>query len=218
MGAKRMLRLLSLAAVACLSAGCAFATVDVHAPTGSNMPTLVAGGPGHGREVILVAPFGDARPQRARCGMQKNGYQMDTADVRCVDEPGRWLADAFAQRLASEGYRVLRSDAVPGPSTVVVRGEVRRLFLEPTDLFFTRTVEGDFSAHLTVSSLSGLKADRTFYVKGSETDIASTEGIFQSAADDATVKIANAMTVALTELLDRFPEVGAPSATAQVTR
>ena len=53
-------------------------------------------------------------------------------------------------------------------------------------------------------------------MKGGETHLASTEGVFQAAADDGTAKIANRMTIALTELLDRFPEVGAPSATAQV--
>ena len=126
-------------------------TVEVHAPEATSAASIVSRGPGRGREVIIVAPFDDARRDPTRCGMQKNGYQMDTADVECVDRPGRWLADAFAQQLTSAGYRVLRADAVPGPSTLVVRGEVRQLFLEPIDGFFTRTVEADFSAHLTVT-------------------------------------------------------------------
>jgi hypothetical protein len=196
--------------------GCAFTPVEVHppevkAPPGwrSNAPS-----PGRNREVIVYAPFGDVRFDSHRCGMQKNGYNMDTANVECTEQPGRWFADELALELTRAGFRALRSDSVPGPTTVVVRGSVRQLFLEPVHHFFTLTVEGDFAANLTVTSPSGLHAERTFFVKGTDTGMASTEGTFQAAADDASHRMARAMVLALTELLDRYPDLGAPTASA----
>jgi hypothetical protein len=201
-------------AAACLSVGCAFTNVDVHPP--ESMGPRAAPGPGRAREVILVAPFEDAREERDRCGMQMNGWRMDTADVVCNETPGRWLADALAVTLTHDGYRVLSSTAVAGPSTIVVHGSVRKLFLEPHDGVFTRTVEGDFSVHLVVTTGSGLRAERTFFVKGTEEHIGSFESVFQAAADDATRRIANAMSGALSDLLTRYPELGAPEATRPV--
>lgn len=214
------LLLLAQATVATfLATGCAFTNVDVHQPD-TKPPSQVAaqgrGGPGRGREVIVYAPFGDVRYTRSRCGMQKNGYNMDTADVKCTEEPGRWLADAFAVELTRAGYKALRADAVPGPTTVIVRGTVHQLFLEPKHNFWTLTVEGDFSARLVVTSPSGLHAERGFYVKGTETGMASTEATFQAAADDATRELARSMVAALTDLLDHYPDLGAPSASAPV--
>ncbi|MDB4935314.1 MAG: exported protein of unknown function [Labilithrix sp.] len=197
--------------------GCAFTPVDVHPPEAASPrrgANLASSKPGRNREVIVVAPFRDDRHDPGRCGMQKNGYNMDTAVVECTLEPGRWFADELALELTRAGYRPLRSDAVPGPSTIVVRGSVQQLFLEPVHHFFTLTVEGDFAAHLTVTSTSGLHAERTFFVKGTDTGMASTESTFQAAADNATHRMARAMVVSLTELLDRYPDLGAPTASA----
>jgi hypothetical protein len=198
---------------ACLTGGCAFSTVHVQPPaenTGAK-----ADARGRGREVIVVAPFEDAREVKERCGMQMNGYRMDTADVVCDVAPGRWLSDALAAALSREGYRVLAADAVPGPSTIVVHGSVKKLFLEPHDSF-ARTVEADFSVHLVVTTGSGLHAERTFFVKGTQTDLASTEAVFQGAADHATRHVAFEMSTKLGELLDRYPDLGAPEATSPV--
>jgi hypothetical protein len=213
----RLLLLLALAAS--LSTGCAFTNVEVHPPDTKTTAQLAAegrGGPGRGREIIVHAPFADVRRSPSRCGMQKNGYNMDTADVKCTDPPGRWLADALGIELARVGYKPLRADAVPGPTTVVVRGAVHQLFLEPKHDFWTLTVEGDVSARLVVTSASGLHAERGFYVKGTETGFASSEATFQASADDATRQIARRMVGALTELLDHYPDLGAPTASAPV--
>jgi hypothetical protein len=216
-----MIRALLFFLMAALSGGCAFSNVDVHPPAFDPKAKMDANAPrsspGRGREIILVAPFDDARSEPDRCGMQKNGWNMDTADAVCSTPPGLWLADALASELARAGYRVLRGDNTPGPTTVIVRGSVRRLFLEPKDKVFVRSVEADFSASLVTTSPSGLHAERTFYVKGKDDDIASTEGTFQAAADDATHKLARAMTAALTELLDRYPDLGGSSAIARRT-
>lgn len=200
-----------LLSCACLASGCAFVEVDVHPPDKDAWGKAFSSNAGRGREVILVAPFGDVRVHD-RCGMQKNGYNMDTADVKCRVNPRQWFPDALALELTRSGFKVLRADAVPGPSTVVIRGVVEQAFFEPVNKFFSMTVEGDFAASLTVTTLSGLKAERRFYVKGTEDGIASTEGTFQTAADDATKKLAKHMVIAITELLDRYPALGAPEA------
>lgn len=106
---------------------------------------------------------------------------------------------------------MLAAGAAPGPSTVVVRGRVNKLFLEPHDTL-TRTVEGDFSITLDVKTASGLHAERTFFVKGKKSDLASTESVFQAAADDATKNVAFDMATAFAALLDRYPELGAAGA------
>ncbi len=201
------------------STGCAFANVDVHPPEMATPPKLpqpgdAAAGPGRGREIIVLSPFADDRYEVARCGMQKNGYDADTADVKCTEPPGRWFADELAVALTRAGFRPLRADAVPGPTTIVVRGSVRQLFLEPVGHFWTLTVEGDFAANLVVTSPSGLRAERTFYVKGEKESMASTQGTFQAAADTASYRLAREMVVSLTELLDRYPDLGTPTATA----
>jgi hypothetical protein len=214
-GPKPMFRLTALLAfgAACLSTGCAFSNVHVQPPAPSTEAKL--DGRGRGREIIVVAPFDDMREQKERCGMQMNGYRMDTADVVCDVPPGRWASDALAAALSREGYRVLAADAVPGPSTIVVHGSVKKLFLEPHDTL-ARTVEADFSVRLVVTTASGLHAERTFFVKGTQTDLASTEAVFQGAANDATSHVAFEMATKLGELLDRYPNLGAPQATSAV--
>jgi hypothetical protein len=203
------------------STGCAFANVDVHPPEtpdlgahGPARPPDVAQTPGRGREVIVLSPFVDSRLETTRCGMQKNGYDSETADVKCTLPPGRWLADELAIELTRAGYKPLRVDAVPGPNTVVVHGEVWKLFLEPVHHFWTLTVEGDFAANLVVTSPSGLRAERGFFVKGEEKSMASSQGVFQAASDSASHSLARQMVQSLTELLDRYPDLGTPSASA----
>jgi hypothetical protein len=150
--------------------------------------------------------------------MQKNGYNMDTASVECTEAPGQWFADELALELTRAGYKPLRSDAVPGPTTVVLHGAVRQLFLEPVHHFWTLTVEGDFAASLVVTSPSGLHAERNFFVKGEQTSWASTENTFQHAADNATHRLARAMVTSLTELLDRYPDLGTPTASGPLAQ
>ena len=214
MGAGPMVRIVTLLALltAGLSGGCALSSIHVQPPAA--VTEAKPDGRGRGREVIVMAPFDDARPED-RCGMQMNGYRMDTADVVCDVPPGRWLADAFAAALSREGYRVLAANAAAGPSTLIVRGRVNKLFLEPHDTL-TRTVEGDFSITLVLKTASGLHAERTFFVKGKKSDLASTEAVFQAAADDATRNVAFDMVTAFGELLNRYPELGAPEAARAV--
>lgn len=71
------MRLCLLVALCLLEAGCAFTTMQL------TLPTKTAGIPrdaGGGRQVVVM-PFADERAIGDRCGMKKNGYNMDTADA-----------------------------------------------------------------------------------------------------------------------------------------
>jgi hypothetical protein len=205
----------ALAAVALASlAGCAFSNVEIHPTEQPDLP--FAPNAGRGREVVVVVPFEEKRYSLERCGMQKNGYNADTADAVCTVSPSRWLADALREALIKSGYRVLAPDVVPGPTTVILRGELRQYFVEPKLNFWTATIEADVGVTLEASSPSGLLAKRHFYVKGKDTTMASTEVHFQAAADAAAGEIVGKMVVSVTELLNRYPGLGAPSATVRV--
>ncbi len=164
-------------------------------------------------------PFSDARPDRSRCGTQKNGYNVETANVECSVPPAQWVADTLAQGLRSAGYHVVVTDYPGAPaasSSVVVRGEVLQFFIEPKVGFFTFTPEADISVRLVVTSPSGLRAERRFYFKSEEVSIIGTEDNFQAAANTATQQAVRDMAAAIVELLGRYPDLGAPAAAGRV--
>jgi hypothetical protein len=188
--------------------GCAFIDVSIQPPPGP--PSGLSSTRGRGREIALVTAFEDNRPDTSRCGMQKNGYNSDTANVNCKVPPGRWLANALAQGLSASGFVVTASPS-PSPTAVRVGGDVVQFFVEPKLSAFTASPEADISVRLRVTSPSGLSADRLFYFKAEEVSMASTEDNFQLAADSATAQAVRVMVAAIADLLDRYPQVGAPT-------
>ena len=192
------------------SNGCAFLDLRVHPPEPHELPALPP--MGRGREVLVDIPFVDGRPDRSRCGMQKNGYNMDTASVICEVPPEQWLSHALAQGLQRAGYRVLAPGATPGPTTIRVTGMVQQFFVEPHVGFFLFTPEADIGVRLMVTSGTGLHAERAFYFKAREPALFGTESKFQAAARAATDDAVAGMVQSITQLVDRYPDVGAPSA------
>ncbi len=83
--------------------GCAFTNIPVTLPTAKLDPSVSGG---RGRAVIIDASFNDKRPTTLRVGMQKNGYNMDTADAICTEDPGPWIAKRIAEELAAAGFVV----------------------------------------------------------------------------------------------------------------
>src|SRR2546422_2938105 len=98
-----MRRSIALLPVMCLSVGCAFGNVSLQLPTGP-IGTGLSGGAG--REIVLVTPFRDGRQIRDRCGMKKNGYNMDTASVLCSADPASWIANYLAAEFKAAGFSV----------------------------------------------------------------------------------------------------------------
>ena len=188
---------------------CAFATVNVTPPKAPQSTGLTGG---KQRAVQLVVPLADARAQPNRCGMQKNGYNMDTANVVCSVAPASWLAESLATELRTAGFTVLPS-APTGATALRLEGKLLQFFVEPKVGFLTFTPEADIHIRLVASSPSGLLAERDFYVKGEETSLVGAESNFQSASDGATRQILGDMVRAVIELMDRYPELG----TLQVT-
>jgi hypothetical protein len=182
--------------------GCVYSSVRLRPPSPQDLrqpPTL-----GKGREIALISPFFDERPSTYRCGMRKNGYNTDTADVMCLLPPAKWLANALSQGLTSAGFRVSTGRNSQSPSAVIVQGVVLQFFVEPYLSFFTISPEADISVKLVVSTPSGLRAERVFYVKGVEVSFTAAEYNFQAAAESATQQAVDAMVRAIASLLDRY--------------
>ena len=92
-----------LPALGALASACAFNDVPLTLPTKGLEQTLTGG---RGREVVVVVPFADAREGDKRCGMQKNGYNMDTADAVCQSDPTVWIAQLLERNVSVEASRV----------------------------------------------------------------------------------------------------------------
>jgi hypothetical protein len=161
--------------------------------------------------VTLVVPFDDSRPHRNRCGMKKNGYNMDTADILCDADPARYLAGLLAAELDKAGFEVQRK-ATSSSGGLRLEGQLLQFFVEPKVGASTFTPEADIHVKLSATSASGLRAERNFYMKWEEVSMVGTEDNFQTAADTATARIAGSMTQAVQELIQRFPELKARTA------
>ncbi len=183
--------------------GCAFTNLTVTPPSqplGSN----VTGG--KGRSVLVVVPFADERPVKDRCGMQKNGWNMDTASVFCSADPTQWLAELLAGELRASGFDVLSSPP-KGADAVRLEGRLLQFFVEPKVGVFTFSPEADIHVHLVASSPSGLLAERDFYVKGTETSLVGVESNFQAATTSAVRSVVKDMVTAVVGLMDRYPDL-----------
>ena len=160
---RRRLALVLLTALALLSTACAFTDIRLTLPT-KQLAQPIPGG--KGRQVIVVVPFADQRQIRDRCGMQKNGYNMDTADAVCQSDPNAWIAKLLAEELRRSGFSVLEPGAEHRPGALRVEGSLLKIFVEPVIGFWAGSLEADLSVKLHATSETGLAAERTFFVKG----------------------------------------------------
>lgn len=190
--------------VALSGSGCAFTDVSLRAPEVSEVARKCTGT----RPLItLVTPFEDNRPQKKRCGMKKNSYDMETADVFCGAEPSRYLAGLLAAELDKAGFDVQYKAASASSEGLHLEGQLLQFFVEPVIGAFTANPEADVYVKLSATSASGLKAERDFYVKWEETSLAATDDNIQIAADKATSGVVINMAHAVQELVERFPEL-----------
>ena len=185
--------------------GCAFTNVPLDMPV-SGLATPIRGG--NGRKVVVVKPFADQRQQPKRCGMQKNGYNQDTADAVCRIAPEEWIAGLLADELRATGFTVLPSaDGAPG-DVVTIEGTLLQLFVEPIAGMFSVSCEADLQVRLLVTSKSGLRATRTFFAKGLWKGFSGVTGPFQISLKRATDEMLEEMVTAVVELLDHYPQLG----------
>jgi hypothetical protein len=200
-------RVLACAAAAAVLGGCAPTDATVRVPTWRDITT--GSHRGEGRRVVVVNPFGSRR-REPRCGMKKNGYNVDIANVNCTVRPEAMLPKLLAEELSSAGFVVLEDSRQADPSTLIVSGVVEQAFLEPKVNFFAVTFETDMGLELTVTTGSGLFAERRFYVKGEEATVWASEPDMQRSFDSGVRQLVAAVVGALDNLADRVPPL-APS-------
>ena len=196
---------LLLAAVVPLS-GCAFTNIPITLPTDGLATTIPGGGERH---VTVSIPFKDDRTIRDRCGMQKNGYNMDTADAVCQSDPSVWIAQLLAEELRASGFTVLREGDEPRPTALQVEGSLTKLFIEPVIGAWSGSLEADLAVSLRVSTATGLSAERSFSVKGWKGgSMVSTAQPYHTALHRGTQALLEEMVRAIIELADAYPELG----------
>lgn len=188
-----------------LLSACAFTDIKVD-PAGKHESLHLSGG--DNREIVLVIPLADERVIQNRCGMKKNGYNMDTASVMCSTPPVSRLVELVAEELKSAGFNVRTQGDTSKTSGVKIQGTLLKFFVEPVIGFAMGSIETDINIHLVATSKNGLNAERSFFVKGTESAMAGTESNFQSSVDDATAQIVKQMVTAIITLMNRYPDLG----------
>jgi hypothetical protein len=192
-------------ALAASCAGCAFTDVPLDMPI-SGLATPHRGG--NGRQVVVTLPFRDQRPQPQRCGMQKNGYNMDTARAVCRVEPTQWIAQVLADELRATGFTVVAPGESHRPGALLIDGTLLQLFVEPLAGAFSVSCEADVSVRLVATSETGLHAERVFYTKGLWKGFAGITGPFQTSLQRGSEGILDDMVRAILEIMDRYPQLG----------
>jgi hypothetical protein len=189
-----------------LSSACAFTDIPLTLPT-KGLENTISGG--RNRQVIVVIPFSDERKISDRCGMQKNGYNMDTADAVCQSDPNAWIAQLIADELRASGFSVLNEGTEHRPGALHVEGSLIKIFVEPVIGAWSGSLEADLSLKLRATTETGLKAERAFFVKGWKGgQLASTMQPYHTALHRATQAIVEEVVRAILELMDHYPQLG----------
>jgi len=212
----RMARSGALVLLVVLGSGCAFNNVNMQLPT---EPTGVRTGLGKGRSVTVVVPFADGRSITNRCGMQKNGYNMDTADATCDQSPTEWLARRLLSELDAAGFRAIAATEIEDTSNdsnrtgpARVEGSLLKLFVEPVLGAWTGSLEADLHVRLRVTRPDGLEAEREFFSKGVRAgQMASVTPGFESALRRGTTTMMDEMVRGIAQLLDDYPQASGGS-------
>jgi hypothetical protein len=185
--------------------GCATTDVRLKLPS-TGLPTPIPGG--NQRQIVLTKPFADGRQVPTLCGVQKSGYGVETATVYCEDDPARWITDALAAELRASGFTVLSAQESARDTVVTIEGALLKLFAEPVLGPFLTTIETDLSVRLVATSRSGLRTERTFFVKGARESIVWTDKCFDESLARGTQDLLAKMVEAVLELMKQYPELG----------
>jgi hypothetical protein len=202
MGAGVAIGFLLAVAATVTGTGCAFTDEQLRTPA----PAQVATGSrrGAGRRLAVMVPFKDQRSEH-RCGMKKNGYNMDTAALHCVQAPPQFVSALFVHELRAAGFDVTTNPQPADPTVPLVRGVLRQLFVEPRLVYFGATMEADVAVTLDVQMPGGVTATRNFYVKGTEATILAGREDAEAAEASAVRELMLDAVGAIANLLDRPP-------------
>lgn len=191
-----------------LLGGCAFTEMHLELPT-TGLEEPIRGG--DDRTIIVLKPFLDNREDISRCGMKKNGYNMDTADATCNISPGDWLSQLLVDELRSSGFNTDTPASDINSNTIIIEGSIRRFFTEPVIGMWSGSLETDIEIDLIATSGSGLRAERKFFTKGVKKGvIVSTSTPYQTSLKRATEAILSNMVEAIFFLVNKYPSLGKP--------
>jgi len=163
---------------------------------------------GNQRQVIVTMPFSDARQITNRCGMQKGGYGNETATASCQGDPTQWIAAMLAAELKASGFTVLSPEAGSRDTALKIEGVLLKIFAEPVVGAWSTVIETDLSVRLVATSRTGLRAERTFFVKGDLETVIWTQGLFNDSLERGTRDLLGKMVEAILELMKQYPELG----------
>lgn len=200
----------ALAAIS--SSGCALTTMTFAQPPYAAVTS--AAPVGQGREILLVRPFVDQRVIRHRCGMKKNGFNGDTANIFCAAPPNEWLAALLSQELSAAGFRVTSDPQQAGPDALRLDATLALFFIEAYVGAFSFSPEADLELHVIATNRAGLEARRTFYFKGHDVGTTGTEENYRLAAESAIRQMLRGVVGSVVQLTQQYPQLGLPSRVA----
>ena len=170
--------------------GCAFGNISLDMPHGVGISISVST---KDRYEVVVSEIIDARQQRQRIGMKKNGYNMDTADVLAKEDVPSWMTSLLTNHLRFAGIKVINRPSA-GAQPIIVGSNLEVLFIEPVMGWFTVSTEADIGLTVNVQTPQGLTASRRYYVKG----------VNEEMVGDLEANYLNALNKASTELMERL--------------
>ncbi|HYP89616.1 MAG TPA: hypothetical protein VEQ59_15715 [Polyangiaceae bacterium] len=183
---------------------CAFTTGHVRLDPISTESAAAGGG---GREVV-VFPAVDERPDTKRCGVKRNSYGSETADVLCTPEPSEWLSELILRGLDRAKFKVVTTVSAQSPDPLRIHLRLEHLFVDQIPGMFTVTLNTDVHVIVAADTATGLAAERNFFVQA-KTDVGGVlDSGLQASADRATQQLADHIVDAVIALSKRYPSRG----------
>jgi uncharacterized lipoprotein YajG len=112
-----------------------------------------------GRGQTFVVTVEDARNDKNRIGIKKNGYGMETANIYADGSVDTWLRDSFAATLVDAGYKPASAEM---PATWRMRLRVLDVFTENTPQAWDVQYGARVSVELVVTTTDGRTWARRF--------------------------------------------------------
>jgi hypothetical protein len=194
-------RLWGLVGLGATLGGCAF--TDGHVKL-DPIPTASAAHGGGGRELV-VFPATDTRTEHARCGVKRNTYGSETADVLCTPEPSAWLSELVLRGLDRAKFKIVTTQTAQSADPLRIRLRLAHLFIDQIPGMMTVTLHTDVNVVVSVESKAGLVAERSFLVQ-TDTEVAAVlDRGLKDAMDQATARLVDRIVDAVLVLSKRYP-------------
>ncbi len=185
--------------------GCAF--MDGHVRLNA-VPVATAATGGAGREVI-VFPVQDERDDSKRCGVKRNGFEAETADVLCEPEPSQWLGELVLRALDRAGFKVVTTQSAKSADPLRLHVKLKHLFIDQVNGVLSVALVTDAHVVIEANTQTGLSAERSFFAKSEKDVLGVVDSGLQASMDQAVEQLADEMVTALIGLNARYPSVDA---------